>query len=245
MAAAVLLAVAAAGCSSSSRAEPKAGKGLFGFLKGCPPYQEEVAFSSYVPVSPTGGKEPPATGIAEAQTKDFGLKEGELARLGPPVYLDKMFTGIKSDFEQTGVKLSEIANGFEAEGIKLEKVIGADGKTKELRVTFDGTIGFELGSARLTKIAAELVGKIGKAMRAYPETNTKLGGHVDCCAPREYNLKLSQGRSDAAKNALISRHGIASGRVLESIGYADDRMLIPVRKLEPRNRRVELIIVTK
>ena len=176
--------------------------------------------------------------------KDFGLKKGELAKLGEAKYLDKMFTGIKSDFEESGVELKEIAGGFEALGIKLEKVAGPDGKTKELRLTMDGTIGFEIGSARLTKLASELVGKIGKAMNAYPETKARLGGHVDCCATREYSLKLSQARSDAAKDALIQKHGIAAARILESRGWADDRMLIPVRKLEPRNRRVEIIIVT-
>lgn len=176
--------------------------------------------------------------------KDFGLKKGALAELGESKYLDKMFTGVKSDFEASGVELKEIASGFEALGLKLERVPGADGKTKELRVTMDGTIGFELGSAKLTKIAKELIGKVGKAMNAYPETKARLGGHVDCCANRAYNLQLSQARSDAAKNALIKDFNVAEPRILESRGYADDRMLIPVRRLEPRNRRVEIIIIT-
>ena len=229
-ASALVLVGAFAACSSFSK------EGLAGVLTGCPPYQEEVAFSSFKPVLPA---------IATGGPAGFGLEKGELARLGPPTYLDKMFTGIKTDFEQSGIKLAQIERGFEAEGIKLEKVLGADGKTKELRVSLDGTIGFELGSSRLTKIAAELVGKLGKAMRAYPETNARLGGHVDCCAPRNYSLKLSQARSDSAKNALVTKHGIAAERILESIGYADDRMLIPVRGLEPRNRRVEFILVTQ
>ena len=180
----------------------------------------------------------------EATPKDFGLEKGALAKLGEPQYLDKMFTGIKSDFEESGIELKEIALGFEAVGLKLERIPGPDGKTKELRVTMDGTIGFEIGSSRLTKIAAELVGKIGKAMAAYPETKAKLGGHVDWGASREYSLKLSQARSDAAKDALIRVHGIAPERIPESRGWADDRMLIPVRKLEPRNRRVEITIIT-
>lgn len=206
-------------------------------LAGCPPYQEEVAFSRYVPETrQVAGK--------GSEDEGFGLEEGELAKLGTAKYLDKMFTGIKGDFEKSGIDLKEIEGGFEALGLKLEKVVGPDGKTQELKIALDGTIGFELGSARLTKIAAELVGKIGKAMNAYPETKAKLGGHVDCCAPRNYNLKLSQARSDAAKNELINAHKIAEPRILESIGYADDRMLIPVRSLEPRNRRVEIIIVT-
>ncbi len=219
----------------------------------CPPYQEEVAFSSFVPVSAPQPKSEIATVERKSEGKKegppkgeggFGLKEGALARLGSSTYLDQMFTGIKTDLEDSGMKLKEIAGGFEALGLKLEKVKGPDGKTQKLKISMDGTIGFELGSSRLTKIASEIVAKIGKAMNAYPETRVRLSGHVDCCAPRQYSLNLSQARADSAKDALIKKHGLAAARILESRGYADDRMLIPVRKLEPRNRRVEFDIET-
>ncbi len=196
--------------------------------------------------APKEGPKEPAKDVKEPPPakSEFGLKEGALARLGSSTYLDQMFTGIKSDLEDSGMKLKEIAGGFEALGLKLEKVKGPDGKTQKLKISMDGTIGFELGSSRLTKIAGEIVAKIGKAMNAYPETKVRLGGHVDCCAPRQYSLNLSQARADSAKDALIKKHGLAPARILESRGYADDRMLIPVRRLEPRNRRVEFDIET-
>ena len=224
-------------------------------LGGCPPYQEEVAFSNYQPVKAVAAKDP-AKKVAAAKTPDekksekpakpaFGLPQGSLQKLGQSTYLDQMFNGIKEDFDKSGMKMRKIEQGFQAKGLKLQKIIGPDGKTKGLRIALDGTIGFKLGSAAITPIARRLIAKVAKAMKAYPETTTAIGGHVDCCASRRYSLWLSQARANSAKKELINVNGLAASRVTKAVGYADDRMLIPVRRLEPRNRRVEFVINTK
>jgi outer membrane protein OmpA-like peptidoglycan-associated protein len=42
---------------------------------------------------------------------------------------------------------------------------------------------------------------------------------------------------------MITEQGISASRIIETRGFADRFMIIPTRKPEPRNRRVEIRIV--
>ena len=60
-------------------------------------------------------------------------------------------------------------------------------------------------------LATEL-DKIVKALNEYPAMVFELGSHTDCCAPKVYNLNLSDKRANAsAAFAIIKR--IANDRI--------------------------------
>jgi outer membrane protein OmpA-like peptidoglycan-associated protein len=67
-------------------------------------------------------------------------------------------------------------------------------------------------------------------------------GHTDTTGTDEYNMKLSAARAEAVRDALLS-HGIRSGQI--EIGYHGERdPVVPTRDnvVEPRNRRVEVVV---
>ncbi len=180
-------------------------------VTGCPPYQTEVAFPSVRWID--------------------GLD---------PFLLDKLYTKVKEDFEETGVELDEVANGFRAKGIELKKDVGPEGNTKELIVSLDGDIAFATGSSRLTPKAKELVSKLGAAMLEYKDTLAKIGGHTDSVGTFASNIKLSFRRAEAVKKELIENMGIVEKRIIEVEGFADTQKVVDTNGPEVRNRRVEI-----
>jgi len=49
-------------------------------------------------------------------------------------------------------------------------------------------------------------------------------------------------RAQAVGDSLVKRKGIAPARIVEIMGFADDRKIIPTNASEPRNRRTEILI---
>lgn len=185
-------------------------------LTGCPPYQDEVAF-------PT---------------------EGPLPELEPD-YLDKMYKKIKNDFEDAGIDLEKITNGFKSKGIIIERQKGEDGYTKELTVSLDGDIAFASGSADLTPKARELVSNLGDALQEFQGTLASIEGHTDSDGSSRLNLQLSQRRAMAVKNELVDVKQIATERIVHVEGYGETRPIAPNTTPEgkAKNRRVEIKIV--
>ena len=66
-------------------------------------------------------------------------------------------------------------------------------------------------------------------------------GHTDAKGSREYNLKLSQQRADAIREALINPFGIGAGRI-EAVGLGEEQLLDPSKPDAAPNRRVQLIV---
>jgi outer membrane protein OmpA-like peptidoglycan-associated protein len=65
-------------------------------------------------------------------------------------------------------------------------------------------------------------------------------GHTDGKGSREYNLKLSQQRADAIREALINPFGIDARRI-EAIGLGEEQLLNRSNPEAAQNRRVQLI----
>ena len=65
-------------------------------------------------------------------------------------------------------------------------------------------------------------------------------GNTDAVGRREYNLKLSQERADAIRDALINPFGISATR-LEAVGLGEEQLLDPAHPDAAENRRVQLI----
>jgi OmpA-OmpF porin, OOP family len=105
-------------------------------------------------------------------------------------------------------------------------------------------IQFELNSARINPASFQAVGLMADALyHPYLQGYRFLiVGHTDASGNREYNLRLSQQRADAIREALINPFGIAPSRI-EAVGLGEEQLLRPAQPEASENRRVQLINV--
>jgi outer membrane protein OmpA-like peptidoglycan-associated protein len=128
---------------------------------------------------------------------------------------------------------------------ELEKVPGADVKKvgDELVVTFQNPILFETDSSVLKPEARTLLDDIATVLQKYPDTDVLVKGHTDDTGSESHNQKLSERRSQAVKNYLVTR-GVTVAR-LQALGFGESMPV--VNNTAPggraRNRRVEMQIV--
>jgi outer membrane protein OmpA-like peptidoglycan-associated protein len=98
--------------------------------------------------------------------------------------------------------------------------------------TFDfDRLTFDKGSAQLRPESQEQIHNIASIMRAYPRVTVKIEGYSDNAGSPVTNLKLSQQRANAVKQAIVGS-GISSSRVTSEAGGV-------------RNRRVALEVTNK
>lgn len=105
-----------------------------------------------------------------------------------------------------------------------------------------GDVLFDFDQATLRSGAERTVEKLADFMSEYPERNILIEGFTDNIGSDWYNEDLSRKRSDAVRQALLSR-GISSNRI-EIIGYGK-RFPVATNSTEAgrqQNRRVEVII---
>ncbi len=101
---------------------------------------------------------------------------------------------------------------------------------------------FDTGKSVLKPESEAAVGEIAKLLKADPSLKVYVVGHTDNVAALDLNLKLSQARAEAVVQALMSKHGIAPGRLTgQGVGP-----LAPVASNSDeagraKNRRVELV----
>jgi outer membrane protein OmpA-like peptidoglycan-associated protein len=104
------------------------------------------------------------------------------------------------------------------------------------------SIYFSFNSDELRKESEPTLREIGDIMRRHPEWKLSVAGHTDNIGGDAPNLDLSKRRAASVRNALITRFGITSSRLVTE-GYGRSR---PVDTNETeegraRNRRVELL----
>ena len=103
-------------------------------------------------------------------------------------------------------------------------------------------IAFDLNSARISPASFKAVGLMADALNSPYLQNYRfiVIGNTDARGNREYNLKLSQERADAIRDALISPFGISAAR-LQAVGLGEEQLLDPAHPDAAKNRRVQLI----
>jgi len=103
-------------------------------------------------------------------------------------------------------------------------------------------IQFDFDSARIRPSSFRAVGLMADALyHPYLQGYRFLiVGHTDAKGNREYNLKLSQQRADAIRDALINPFGISPSRI-EAAGLGEEQLLKPANPEAAENRRVQLI----
>jgi outer membrane protein OmpA-like peptidoglycan-associated protein len=101
-------------------------------------------------------------------------------------------------------------------------------------------INFDLDKATLRPGSETVLMEVVKLLRSSPELNIEIQGHTCSMGGRDYNLKLSQARSETVK-AFLEQHGIGSSR-LTAKGFGMDMPVASNDKEEGRslNRRVVL-----
>jgi outer membrane protein OmpA-like peptidoglycan-associated protein len=105
-------------------------------------------------------------------------------------------------------------------------------------------IAFEFNSAQISPDSFKAVGLMADALNSpyLQSSRFVIIGNTDAVGRREYNLKLSQDRADAIREALINPFGINPAR-LEAVGLGEEQLLDPAHPDAAENRRVQLINV--
>lgn len=104
---------------------------------------------------------------------------------------------------------------------------------------------FVSGSSKINEVSNEQLENITRIMKAIPSVEFKIGGYTDNTGNPQENLKLSQERADAVRNALIER-GIDPSR-LTAEGYGDQHPVGDNNTEQGRelNRRVAIRVTKK
>ena len=108
-----------------------------------------------------------------------------------------------------------------------------------------GDVLFATGKAEVAGGAQRSIDKLADFLKQNPKRNLLIEGHTDNTGPEDFNLKLSQQRADAVRDALASR-GIASDRITAK-GYGPKYPAVDNDSAAGRqqNRRVEVVVLNE
>jgi len=106
-----------------------------------------------------------------------------------------------------------------------------------------GDVLFELGETELLPSAAKSLDDVIELLESEPGKDIRIEGHTDSTGPAELNLRLSEERARAVRDALIER-GIDADR-LNAVGMGEDFPIATNQTEEgrARNRRVDVIVL--
>jgi outer membrane protein OmpA-like peptidoglycan-associated protein len=106
-----------------------------------------------------------------------------------------------------------------------------------IKITFDSGLMFDFDSYSLTSGTQANLNNLAKTLSKYDDTDILIEGHTDTKGSDDYNLKLSQQRSDAVENYLVNQK-ISDARI-STKGYGEAQA---TSTLDEENRRVEVAI---
>lgn len=105
------------------------------------------------------------------------------------------------------------------------------------------SINFEFGSAEIPRSQYRKVDQIARALKQLRQrrrgTRILIEGHTDAVGTNAANLALSERRAESLKRILVREFGIPS-RMLETVGYGEEFLLVPTPHENWQNRRVTL-----
>ncbi|HEY4115572.1 MAG TPA: OmpA family protein [Rhizomicrobium sp.] len=100
-------------------------------------------------------------------------------------------------------------------------------------------------SLHLSSSGANALTRIAVILRHYDHTQIEVGGYTDTAGTPEQNKKTSEARARAVCAALEDA-GVARGRLTcEGFGETRPRIATGDHKREPRNRRIEIMILPR
>ena len=152
--------------------------------------------------------------------------------------------GPKTDllFDVVGQLREQLGEDLTDERIQIERT------TDKIILRFQDAILFERGRAELRPGARRLLGKVANVIRPLPH-QMEAEGHTDTLPIRSgqfpSNWELSAARATAVVRYLVEENGLSPAR-LAARGMGEHQPLYPNDPVrgEPRNRRVEIRILT-
>jgi chemotaxis protein MotB len=108
----------------------------------------------------------------------------------------------------------------------------------------EGSEVFRLGSDEPTPKAREIIRLVANDIKD-KESKIVIEGHTDSSpfkGAQKTNWELSTSRASAARREL-ENNGIDPGRIARVVGYADQALFIPGNPMDPRNRRISIILL--
>lgn len=105
---------------------------------------------------------------------------------------------------------------------------------------------FTTGSDELTSASQQQIKNIVALLKAFPETEVKLGGYTDNTGSQQINQPLSDGRAKSVMNT-INQAGVDASRMAAE-GYGSEHPICPANDTEvckAKNRRVDIRITKK
>jgi outer membrane protein OmpA-like peptidoglycan-associated protein len=106
--------------------------------------------------------------------------------------------------------------------------------------SFDRTVNFAFNSADLTAEARKELDAVAETLNRpnVAKLDIVINGHTDSVGTPDYNQKLSERRAEAARQYLITQHGIDPNRLIAK-GYGKSQLLLPSDPSSELNRRVQ------
>jgi outer membrane protein OmpA-like peptidoglycan-associated protein len=115
-------------------------------------------------------------------------------------------------------------------------------------VWFDfDNLNFNLGSADVTQESTIQIHNIAAILKAYPNLKIKIGGYTDKTGDSLGNLKLSNNRADAVRNALEAA-GSNVEQIIGSEGYGSQFATVAVGasdEVRKKDRRIAVSVRAK
>src|SRR5262249_24681478 len=105
---------------------------------------------------------------------------------------------------------------------------------------------FNTGKAAIDKRSLPLLATVATLLRLHPQIKVEVQGHTDSRGKHDYNVKLSQDRSNAVVAHLVLVSGVDPARI-EAKGYGPDKPVAPNSTKSGRalNRRVEFVLLDR
>lgn len=104
---------------------------------------------------------------------------------------------------------------------------------------------FDVGKTELRRDAYPAVAKVAAALRSAVDAySIVVEGHTDKSGDADANVKLSQQRA-AAFMKLLTQYLGAPNADVKSVGYGARQLIAGVPVADPRNRRIEIVVLTR
>ena len=125
----------------------------------------------------------------------------------------------------------------------LEPVSAAEPAPKRMKYCVSLDIEFDINKSDIRSQYHDEVAKVGNFMQKYPTTTAVIEGYTDDVGSEEYNLQLSQQRSESVVNTLVDKFGIDRSR-LSAKGYGKAKPIATnvTNVGKQKNRRIDAII---
>ena len=122
-------------------------------------------------------------------------------------------------------------------GAKVDRVGCVVAQTLELK-----GVNFEFDQAALVKNAQTILDAAAEALKGQPSLKVEIAGHTDNYGADDYNLNLSQKRTEAVVNYLVAKGANADNLTPKGYGEAEPVATNDTAEGREANRRVELRI---